>query len=260
MRRFHLFEIEDFQWYPKIIREGQTDYLRFLTELFQVYRAVLPKFLETFNKSGESQIIDFCSGGGGAIVMVRDYFKKEQKTDFQAILSDLYPNLPAFSYLKNKTQNEISFYPESVNALNPPENLDGFITFFNSFHHFRPSEAQQILKTAISKKQPIGIFEPMEKSLFQFIINILALTLVLFLTIPFLRPFKWSRLIFTYLIPLIPLGTLWDGMVSILRLYTPKDFRKMMHDLDPENRMIWETGTARHTFGRVTYFMAIPRK
>ena len=31
---------------------------------------------------------------------------------------------------------------------------------------------------------------------------------------PFVRPFRWSRLLFTYVIPLIPLLVLFDGTVS----------------------------------------------
>ncbi len=258
MKRLHLFEIEDFTWYPKIIREGQTDYLRFLAEFFDVYRAVFPKFLEAYQQSGQSQLVDFCSGGGGAILLFRNYFKEHTSDTFRAILTDLYPNIPAFEHLKKMTQHEINFYGQSVNALQPPTDLKGFRTFFNSFHHFRPQEAREILRTAIQNRQPIGIFEPMEKSVFQYVINILALSLVLVVAMPFVRPFKWNRLIFTYLIPVIPLGTFWDGMVSILRLYTPKDFEKIMQEIDKEKVMKWQTGTARHRFGRVTYFIAIP--
>lgn len=259
MRRLHLFEIEDFRWCPKVIREGQTDYLRFLAEFFDVYKAVFPKFLEAYQQSGQSQLVDFCSGGGGAVLLFRKYFKKHTSGSFQATLTDLYPNIPAFEHLKKTTEHEIDFHEKSVNALNPPVDLKGFRTFFNSFHHFRPEDAQKIIENAIQNRQPISIFEPMEKTLFQYVINILALSVVLAFTMPFVRPFKWSRLFFTYLIPLIPLGTFWDGMVSIVRLYTPKDFEKMMQEMDKEGIMQWETGTARHTFGRVTYFIAIPK-
>jgi protein-S-isoprenylcysteine O-methyltransferase Ste14 len=37
---------------------------------------------------------------------------------------------------------------------------------------------------------------------------------------PFIRPFRWKRLLWTYLIPLVPFMCCWDGVVSQLRAYT----------------------------------------
>ena len=63
---------------------------------------------------------------------------------------------------------------------------------------------------------------------------------------PFFRPFRLSRLVFTYLLPLIPLTTIWDGVVSILRLYSPAELLALARRADPTGRLRWQAGTLRH--------------
>ncbi len=50
---------------------------------------------------------------------------------------------------------------------------------------------------------------------------------------PFIRPFRLSRLLLTYLIPIIPLITLFDGIVSCLRTYSPTDLRELLDEASP---------------------------
>ena len=40
---------------------------------------------------------------------------------------------------------------------------------------------------------------------------------------PRMRPFRWSRLLFTYLLPFIPFVVFWDGLVSCARTRTPQE-------------------------------------
>jgi len=256
--RWQVFEIEDFAWYPQILREGQTDFLRFLMEAFQVFKAVSPLFAKILQETKQNHLQDFCSGAGGAVPLMQKYLKKEG-VEITATLSDLYPNTEAYQYLKEKSKGSINFLAKPLDARNIPENTQGFWTIFNGFHHFSPEDAQGILENAIKQEKAIAIFEPLDKSIWQIFINTIALTLVLFLVMPFLKPFRWSRIIFTYLIPIIPLVTLWDGWMSVIRLYTPKDLQEMIQQL-PENNYHWEVGKASHTFGVVIYLIAYPKK
>ena len=58
---------------------------------------------------------------------------------------------------------------------------------------------------------------------------------------PFARPFRIPYLVFTYLIPLLPFIILWDGMVSILRIYSPGEMKKLTEDLQAPD-YAWEIG------------------
>lgn len=255
MRRIHLFEFEDKHWYPDFIRKGQTDFLRWLMQTFNVFKAVMPLFKETLVKASSKQVVDLCSGGGGSILLVRDYLLKDG-IQAQFILSDLYPNLEAFELLKQKTAGQVDYLTTSTDARNIPQDTEGFFTMFNGFHHFQPNDAQAILTHLAQRKVAIGIFEPLERSVFQFILNTITIPLLMLVFTPFIKPFRWDRILFTYLIPLIPVCTLWDGWVSVLRLYTPQQMLEMARQAQPSYN--WKAGKAKHTFGVVTYLVGYP--
>ena len=44
---------------------------------------------------------------------------------------------------------------------------------------------------------------------------------------PSARPLRWAHLLFTYMIPMLPFLLLWDGMVSMLRIYSPEQMRQL---------------------------------
>ena len=80
--------------------------------------------------------------------------------------------------------------------------------------------------------------------------------IIFFLFTPFFKPFRLSRIIFTYALPLIPLCTIWDGMVSIIRLHEPKNLQKIVQGVDPNKRYFWKIGKAKHRFGlKVSYLI-----
>jgi hypothetical protein len=59
---------------------------------------------------------------------------------------------------------------------------------------------------------------------------------------PRIRPFRWSRVLLTYLLPVIPLVVLWDGLVSCFRTRTPEELLALTGDFP---QYIWQAGYAR---------------
>ncbi|MEZ5362682.1 MAG: hypothetical protein R2748_10195 [Bryobacterales bacterium] len=76
------------------------------------------------------------------------------------------------------------------------------------------------------RRQPIAAFEAAE-ALGGDLPLVLVPLFVLLMT-PFIRPFRWSRLFWTYVIPVLPLAIFWDGVVSYLRAYTRKSCSKWL--------------------------------
>jgi len=257
-KRLHLFEFEDFSWYPDFIRKSQTDFLRFMMDTFDVFKAAMPIFADALRESGNPALVDLCSGGGGSMLKIRQHLKRAG-IPFRATLTDLYPNTEAFAYLKRKTDGDIDFVATSVDARSVPPSLSGFRTVFNGFHHLRPEACTQLLRDSVEQRQPIGIFEPIDRSVWQLFVNTLPLLLIMILASPFLRPFRWERLAFTYLLPLIPLCTVWDGIASVLRLYTPTEMARLAQKADPEQAFTWQAGKVSHPFGKVLYLIGLPK-
>jgi hypothetical protein len=78
------------------------------------------------------------------------------------------------------------------------------------------------------------------------------------LVTPFIRPFRWSRLFWTYLVPVVPLVSLFDGLVSCLRTYSIQELRELTEDLGANNYR-WNVGELK---GKgpipITYLIGFP--
>src|SRR4030095_1377362 len=251
--RLHLFEFEDCFWFPDVLRQGQTDYLHFVISKLNIYKPAAPLVKEIMDKSGTSQIIDLCSGGGGGA----DVFQKnleELGSKVTIILSDKFPNIPAFEKMKNGSEEKIDFIKEPVDATNVPVDLIGMRTLFSAFHHFKPEDAISILRNAFKNKIPIAVFEGADKNILSFLGILLITPIIFIISTPFMKPFKISRLFFTYIIPLIPITTVWDGLVSILRMYTPTEMLKMANETG-NNNYIWKSGKAKGKIGNTIMYL-----
>ena len=255
MKRRHLFELEDQPWFPATIRDLATDYLQFIQSHFRLDRAMTPRIRHVLETAGTTRIVDLCSGGSGPLLsMVRDL--ADAGVDVRATLTDLYPNAAAFAEIAGASNGRIDFEPRPVDARAVPASLTGLRTIFNGFHHLRPADAAAVLHAAAAARQPIAIFEVSERTP-KSLISIFLTPLAVWLATPFMRPFLWRRLFWTYVIPMVPLTCLWDGIVSQLRAYTLEELRALCAGSAP---MRWERGKIPIAKGQgsLTYLIGIP--
>jgi len=255
--RLQLLELEDQAWVPRVVRDLATDYLRFVEDRFQLHLHALPILQRALNESGTTRIVDLCSGGAGPVPhLVREL--GAQGVGVHATLTDLYPNVEAFAAAESDSDGRIDFIEESVDARAVPSELRGLRTFFNAFHHFAPDDARRILQAAVAAGQPIAVLEVPERSL-KSIVPLLLTPLLVWLATPFIRPFSWRRLLWTYPLPAVPLLCVWDGIVSQLRAYRPEELKALAGATG--DAFIWEAGTHRapKVPAQITYLLGWPR-
>lgn len=252
MGRIHLFEFEDQKWFPKFLRDYGTDFLQFLSNKTKLYKPVVPILGKCLKASESNTIIDLGSGGGGGLLWLNAELLKNHP-DLKIILTDYYPNLSAFEYTKKQAGN-FEFITTSIDARKVPEHLKGLRTQFLSLHHFKPDDARQILQNVVDSKSTIGIFEAQERSVPSILAMVFSPISVL-LTTPFIRPFKIGRLIFTYLIPIVPLFVLWDGVVSSLRTYSVKEMKALVESIENSETYTWEIERVKSGPGVVLYLL-----
>ena len=253
------FEFEDQPWFPALIRNCMTEYLRFLFQTFQLYKPVGPLLREILLKTNNTTILDLCSGSGGAM---EDVYKNLQQTlgkEVKIILSDLFPSQMIYKQLHDKTNGGISYIAMPVDACAVPLELEGFRTLFSGFHHFAPPKAKAIFSNAIACNREIGIFDGGNKSIAMILAIIILHPFMLFFCTPFIKPFRMSRLLFTYLLPLIPFCTVWDGIVSIIRLYKPAEMEQIARQADVNNNYHWISGKLKNKYGMsIAYLIGTP--
>ena len=253
------FEFEDQPWFPETIRDSMTDYLRFLFHTFELYQPVLPILKDALEKTNTNQILDLCSGSGGAMESIYKNLKRTFNTDIHITLSDLYPSLLVFQKICHQSHGGISYIHVPVDATKVPPDVKGFRTIFSGFHHFDQKRAKEVLRNAVDSKRGIGIFDGGNKSLLMILLIIIAHPILLVLCTPFFRPFSISRLFFTYLVPVIPFCTVSDGIFSILRLYKPVELLSMANEVESDDYM-WISGKVRNKFGMsIAYLIGYPK-
>lgn len=242
MRRMQLMEIEDQPWCPKAVRDGATDWLGFLANATRAFNRVAPKIRAAMDATRTSNVVDLCSGGGGPWLTLERELAKSGPVHVE--LTDLYPNVTAFESLRERSKGRCGYRGASIDATNVPPELDGVRTMFNCFHHFPPELGRAILADAVRKRRAIAIFEATDRRL----LPILAMpmqALAVYLLTPFVRPFKWPRVLFTYVVPMIPALVWFDGTVSMFRIYSPAELRELVEVTPGHETFDWDIGTTK---------------
>ena len=256
--RLHLFELADQSWFPSAIRDLVTDYLHFVETKFALHQPAVALVAEALSRSDSTHIVDLCSGGGGPMPKLLQVLAARGVRP-QVTLTDRFPNTRAFQRVAAASHGQISFHDQPVDARTVPPDMRGLRTMFNSFHHFRPRDAMAVLRDATQAGQAIGIFEIPDRNLRTLVPTFFLVPLLVAITTPFRRPFRWRRLLWTYLLPLVPLACWWDGIVSQLRAYSPAELKGMAEAVGAHT-YYWRAGRVPivTTSGYLRYLIGYP--
>jgi hypothetical protein len=259
MRRLHLFEFMDLEWYPSALRKYQTNILQVMMMQTTAFDYAAPYIAQVLEKTGSNTIVDLCSGASGPWLRL---YEKLGNGKIQIILTDKFPNIEKFEAIQKQTNGRITFINHSIDALAVPAELKGLRTIFTGFHHFRRAAVKQILTDAQEKKQAICIFDYVPDkvlTLFLFPITFVISVLQFYFLSFFVRPITFLHIIFTNIIPVVPLVSAWDGFVSALRKYDAIELSEIVRELDCSNYK-WEIGND-HSLSKatlLTYLIGIP--
>jgi hypothetical protein len=100
-------------------------------------------------------------------------------------------------------------------------------TMFNAFHHFTDEQKVRIVQRIRATGSEVCFVELLEPTLTCTIKVLLMTTLGTLLFTPFLRPFSFGRLFFTYVVPINLLTITYDGVVSVLRSRSAHQFGEL---------------------------------
>jgi len=223
------------------------------------YDPAVPRLKRAFDASGARRVLDLCSGAGGPWLPLLETWEKLGSPPPEVRLTDQRASPEAWRHASDASGGRIRAHPEPIDARAVPKELDGFRTLFAAFHHFRPAEAEAILRDAALKRQGIAIFEVTERSWRAVALACFSWLFVMLLT-PGIRPVRVRRLVLTYLIPLIPLLVTFDGVVSCLRSYTLDELGELARRAGGDH--VWEFGQVNYPGFPipVTWAIGVPRR
>ncbi len=220
-----LKELEDYSWFPPVLRKMQLEYVGWISASLAVYRP-LGKIMEGFPSN---QWIDLASGSGWPAL----YLKKKATDPIFFRLTDWYPNSASKEVLKH-----MEYDPEPLNLLDFQPEAGQQYSMFNAFHHFTTQEQKQIITKMKEAKAGFIIAEVLEPSLLSFIQVTLAALLVQPLSAWAIRPFSFLRIATTYLVPIQLATVAWDGWLSVLKSKTLAQYQDLVRGVSSSEYVI----------------------
>jgi hypothetical protein len=218
-----LLEIHDRPWFPEFLRREVVDGLQVVLEATSAYLPVAPRLRDALDRVGAHRVLDLFSGAGGPWPSLVRLFEKEGAAPPEVFLTDKYPSIAKLVAVE-PLAGHIHFVGEPVDATQIPEDLPGFRTIFSLVSG----------ATRLRRRPRLAAFR---------------------------RPFRWSRILWTYLIPVVPFVLLFDGVSSCLRAYSLADLLNLTDGLTTEDYK-WEIGEVKGGWlpVRITYVIGCPKK
>ena len=254
MRRRHLFEFTDLSGSPQLLRCFVTEFLRTIVEIFRPFDECVDLLVDNLRATSEERVVDLCSGGAGPWRRLGPLLRAKSGRGVSIVLTDKFPNRDALA--PSSDDGSTMYWPDAVDALNVPPELQGMRTLFDGFHHFPPDAAEKILRDAIRSGSSVAIFEALVRSWKGLLVSLCSPIGVLLLT-PFVAPFRWSRILFTYVVPVAPFLVTWEAAVSTLRCYTPDELLAIARRAGGRE-YAWSAGTYWKRGVPVTYLVGHP--
>jgi hypothetical protein len=254
----HLFELEDLPGFPAVLRRQQVEFIGWLVDRFGIYAPVVPLLSAAVARTGNARVTDLGSGSGGPIHFLA---RQSGLAHVEFLLTDRYPahsgtahSGPAHS---SPAQPRVAWHPEPVDALAAELPGDGLLTLFNAFHHFTPEQQRQLVRSHAARG--VLVFEVLQPTVFAFLNILFTTTIGQLLLAPFVRPFRWERLLFTYLLPVNLITIPWDGLVSVMRSSHASTLVDRLRSAVPDGHTL-EGGTVGPWWAPVTWVSCVPAR
>jgi hypothetical protein len=219
------FELEDQSWFPAWMRRHQMEYLSFLALHFKLYQPALPALQHLLRQQPAHEWIDCCSGAGGPAL----YLAAQSGFNGTMLLTDKHLPHP------DASNPSLPFLCQKLDVLEDPIAGYGLVTMFNAFHHFDATDQQKILEKIAGQGRPFLIVEITRPILINFLMVTIAGILGQLLLAPFVSPFSWKRLLFTYLIPIHLITVTWDGWMSVIHAIPNSRFTAIVSELQTQH-------------------------
>jgi hypothetical protein len=206
-------ELEDFDWFPALFRNFQTRFIGWAVTRFNFYKPFI-HYVNAQNLSSKP-LTDLCSGSGEPALSIFN----SSNCFSSLMLTDKYPN-PDF-----KDNINICYQMQPADVLQMEFHADRYYTMFNAFHHFSDPEKQQLAAKMKSGKTDVFCVEVLEPTALCLLKVLCMTTIGCLLFTPFIRPLSFSQLFFTYIIPVNLFTITFDGIVSVFKSRSVKQYQ-----------------------------------
>jgi hypothetical protein len=259
--RLHLFEFNDSPWAPRALRDTIVESLSRTLSWGRYLAGLVAPFEEFVARAGVSEVLDVGAGAAGPASILAREIRSAGRTPPRFVLTDLQPQLEAWQAARAELPDDIDFVAAPVDGTAIAHEVAGGRArmIVNVFHHFPPVLAQAMLRDAVADSAGVFIAEAWERNPLRFF-GFVPVGLPALLANPLLtRRDRMTKLLLTFATPAVLVASLWDGLVSTMRVYSRADLEAMVAPLG--DRFEWTWGYHEFPFGgRGYYFYGVPRR
>jgi hypothetical protein len=229
MKRKQVFQFSAQSWYPQFLKRDMYEFMSWFVGKVNAAKPFLPVISEGLAHAPAQRIINIDSRIGAGFETVKDLISEK-------------PEMLNLPIQKFNTSNS------------------GLYLFVNSFHKLKPDAARSYLQEIAKSRNAVVVVEGNNDSLWQVVGMTVFVPLAVILSGPFVKPFRVTRLIFTYLIPILPVVTMLDGFLALFKLYNPKDLNELVSTIAEKNYS-WKSAKADNgRGGKIMYLIGWPEK
>lgn len=220
----HLFEFCDQPWVPASARQCLFELMELcLAGIRSFYNEVADATARRARECGARTVVEL---GAGRAPITQRLARSADAAGLTLVPCDLYPNRVAFAELQQRHPEQVQPIFEPVDMTEPRDwGPDVLLVICGSWHHIPFDKRQAVLQSLTSGGAQVAVYEPVSKGLLGLASNLLAIFPALALPLALLRrPGRLRRLLWCWLLPIVPPMFLWDSIVSWLRQWPPKQW------------------------------------
>jgi len=242
-------ELEDYSWFPRLLRRYQAEYIGSTVKWLAVYRPLVSDLEQLVGSTQPQFIQDLCSGSGIPAIYMQDHVKNIPQT----ILSDKFPD-PSF-----KDDANLTYLKKSIDVIWLIPDPQVCYTMYNAFHHFSSDQQKELVSKMAVRKSSFLFAEILQPGILTLLRIIFAATILQLITAAFVKPFSLKRLFFTYIIPVNLLTVLYDGIISVFKSRPASYYRRLLEDIS-DNDFVVTVGQYKNWKGTLIFIKGNPVK
>ncbi len=258
--RLQLFEFNDLPWVPAPVRDTVVESLARTLAWGRMLDGLVEPFERFLRDTGAREVLEIGSGAGGPAEILSGAIERRGGVSPRFILTDLHPRVEVWERARRARPSCIDFEPASVDATRVPSELahGRARSIVNVLHHFPRELATAVLEDAVRGSPGIFVAEGFERNPLMFANYAVAGLPALALN-PILSPKdRLAKAALTWLSPVALGVSLWDGLVSTMRVWSEAELRDMVAPFGGHWR--WDYGTYDYLpHGRGYFFRGVPR-
>lgn len=222
----HLFEFNDLPWIPESIRATIRDVCEVCNSGFRSFNhTVAHQALQRARECGADTIVEL---GAGTAPITRILAADPASQGLVLVPCDLLPDPEAYGRLAMQYPGKVRLLLESIDYTHPGDWGRGALAVLvGTFHHIHPRDRSRTLEALSTSADHVMVFEPLRNTPLSMALTLTAIVPALLLPLAYLhRPGRARRMLWCWLIPVVPLIFMWDGLVSCIRQWSPKRWRR----------------------------------